>query len=113
MPLTALSFSIASLTLAGVPPQVGFAGKVVVFAATLEGEMIWLAVIRAINMVIALYDYAAIVAALYLRAPHDEEPIGGGMGSLLALSLSVAGTLGLGMVPGPGLRLTQLIASLV
>jgi NADH-quinone oxidoreductase subunit N len=67
----------------------------------------------AVNMAIALYYYVAIVAAIYLHTPPDEEPVCvGGIGSLLAASLSLAGTFILGILPGPGLTLTQLIGNL-
>ncbi|MGW7580271.1 NADH-quinone oxidoreductase subunit N [Kitasatospora sp. NPDC054768] len=71
---TALALAFFLLCLAGLPPGViGLFGKVVVFRAAVDAGLGWLAVVMAVNVVIALYYYLLWTARLF--APGDE-PLG-------------------------------------
>jgi NADH-quinone oxidoreductase subunit N len=66
----ALAFALACL--AGVPPGiVGLFAKVVVFRSVIDAGSGWLAVVMAVNTVVALYYYLVWAAALFAR-PADE-----------------------------------------
>ncbi|MBB5938112.1 NADH-quinone oxidoreductase subunit N [Streptomyces zagrosensis] len=68
-PLAALSLGFFLLCLAGLPPGViGLFAKVTVFSAVVDAGLGWLAVVMAVNVVIALYYYLQWTAALF-RAP--------------------------------------------
>lgn len=112
-PGPAIVFALSLLSLAGIPPLAGFAGKILLLSATLEGGLTWLAVIAAVNMVVALYYYVAVIAEMYLTAPPQEEPLPGGIGYALAGGLSVIGTLVLGILPGSGLAWLQVVAKML
>ncbi|MFF4093147.1 NADH-quinone oxidoreductase subunit N [Streptomyces sp. NPDC001834] len=72
-PLTALALAFFLLCLAGLPPGIiGLFAKVTVFSAAVDAGLGWLAVVMAVNVVIALYYYLRWTAALF-RAP-DEVP---------------------------------------
>jgi NADH-quinone oxidoreductase subunit N len=112
-PGPAAGLALALLSLAGIPPLAGFAGKIFVLTATLDGGLTWLAVIAVINMTVGLYYYVSIVAEMYLHDPvHDVAPAGR-PGYAFALLLSMAGTLTLGILPNPVLQLIQRLAQLV
>ncbi|MFF9407296.1 NADH-quinone oxidoreductase subunit N [Streptomyces anandii] len=71
-PLTALLMAFFLLCLAGLPPGViGLFAKVTVFSAAVDAGLGWLAVVMAVNVVIALFYYLQW-AALLFRAPEGE-----------------------------------------
>jgi NADH-quinone oxidoreductase subunit N len=69
-PLEALAMGFFLLSLAGLPPGIiGLFAKVTVFSSAVDAGLGWLAVIMAINVVIALYYYLKWTAILF-RAPQ-------------------------------------------
>jgi len=112
-PVLAVAMAIALLSLAGIPPLAGFAGKVFLLRAALDGGWVWLAVIAAVNMVVALYYYVAVVAEMYMKEPVSEEAIPGNLGYTAVLGLTMLGTFFLGILPAPVLRLTSMLSQLV
>ncbi|MGY4900663.1 NADH-quinone oxidoreductase subunit N [Streptomyces sp. 900116325] len=73
-PLTALAMGFFLLCLAGLPPGiVGLFAKVTVFSSAVDAGLGWLAVVMAVNVVIALYYYLQWTAVLF-RAPEEAEP---------------------------------------
>ncbi|MPY62585.1 NADH-quinone oxidoreductase subunit N [Streptomyces spongiae] len=71
-PLTALLLGFFLLCLAGLPPGIiGLFAKVTVFSAAVDAGLGWLAVVMAVNVVIALFYYLQWTALLF-RAPEDE-----------------------------------------
>ena len=77
-PLAALTLAFFLLCLAGLPPGIiGLFAKVTVFSAAVDAGLGWLAVVMAVNVVIALYYYLRWTAELF-RSPEpvtgDEQP---------------------------------------
>ncbi|MDI3407638.1 NADH-quinone oxidoreductase subunit N [Streptomyces cavernicola] len=73
-PLAALVLGFFLLCLAGLPPGIiGLFAKVTVFSAAVDAGLGWLAVVMAVNVVIALYYYLQWTAVLF-RAPEGEAP---------------------------------------
>ncbi|MEU4084779.1 NADH-quinone oxidoreductase subunit N [Streptomyces aureus] len=71
-PLSALVLGFFLLCLAGLPPGViGLFAKVTVFSAAVDAGLGWLAVVMAVNVVIALFYYLQWTALLF-RAPEGE-----------------------------------------
>jgi NADH-quinone oxidoreductase subunit N len=60
---------LASLT--GIPPFAGFIGKFYLFAAVLDKEWFWLAIVAALNSVVGLYYYFKVVKAMFLQTPPE------------------------------------------
>lgn len=80
-PRSAIALAFFLLCLAGLPPGVmGLFAKVVVFKAAVTGNLVWLAVIMAVNVVIALYYYLRWAAVLFdlslFGAPQLATPEG-------------------------------------
>ncbi|MBT1189303.1 NADH-quinone oxidoreductase subunit N [Streptomyces sp. CJ_13] len=70
-PLAALSLAFFLLCLAGLPPGIiGLFAKVTVFQSAVDAGLGWLAVVMAINVVIALYYYLRWTALLF-RTPEE------------------------------------------
>lgn len=71
-PLSALIMAFFLLCLAGLPPGIiGLFAKVTVFSAAVDAGLGWLAVVMAVNVVIALFYYLQWTALLF-RAPEGE-----------------------------------------
>ncbi|MFD9566618.1 NADH-quinone oxidoreductase subunit N [Streptomyces sp. NPDC059994] len=72
-PFAALALGFFLLCLAGLPPGIiGLFAKVTVFSAAVDAGLGWLAVVMALNVVIALYYYLRWTAVLF-RAPEGAE----------------------------------------
>ena len=48
----------------GIPPLIGFFGKLMLFSVTIEGGYAWLAFVAAANTVVSLFYYLRIVARM-------------------------------------------------
>ena len=71
-PLTALAMGFFLLCLAGLPPGIiGLFAKVTVFSTAVDAGLGWLAVVMAVNVVMALYYYLQWTAVLF-RAPEER-----------------------------------------
>jgi NADH-quinone oxidoreductase subunit N len=73
-PVLAAAFFIFLISLTGLPPTVGFVGKLYLFSALLDAEWIWLAIVGVLNSVVSLYYYVRIVRNMYLRDADASNP---------------------------------------
>jgi len=75
-PYLGLAMLIAFLSLAGMPPFGGFIAKVMVFAAAINADMVWLAYVGVINSILGLYYYLIVLKVVYLyRSEDDDKPV--------------------------------------
>ncbi|WP_107305748.1 NADH-quinone oxidoreductase subunit N [Streptomyces scabiei] len=73
-PLSALLLAFFLLCLAGLPPGViGLFAKVTVFSSAVDAGLGWLAVVMAVNVVIALFYYLRWTALLFRAREEDAE----------------------------------------
>lgn len=72
-PLRALALLILMFSLAGVPPMVGFFGKLAVLQAAVAADMAWLAIAGVIASVIGAFYYLRIVYFMYFGS--EVEPL--------------------------------------
>jgi NADH-quinone oxidoreductase subunit N len=107
-PLSALALSICLLSLAGIPPLVGFWAKLEIFAALLaasqradSGSFIALAIIGMLSAAAGAYYYLRIVVVMYLRPSKDEVRLSGGWPVALATGACASLTLALGLFSSP------------
>ena len=102
MSLLALALLVALLSLGGIPPFAGFFGKLLVFGSAVQAGQYWLAVIGIINSAIGLYYYLVVLKVAYLyRSEGESKPVTAMTGWKLALVVSVAAILVLGVVFAP------------
>ncbi|CAL9299909.1 NADH-quinone oxidoreductase subunit N [Streptomyces sp. SudanB182_2057] len=103
-PLSALLLAFFLLCLAGLPPGViGLFAKVTVFSAAVDAHLGWLAVVMAVNVVIALFYYLQWTALLF-RAP-EGEPVRHRVPAPLTAALALTGVLGVALSGAPQLVL--------
>jgi NADH-quinone oxidoreductase subunit N len=74
-PGLALIMLVAFLSLSGMPPLAGFVAKFFVFAAAVKANLVWLAVVGALNSIVGLYYYMTVLKYIYLYLPSEETPI--------------------------------------
>ena len=68
-PLLAMALMMALFGLAGIPPTIGFSGKLLIFKAAIDKGYLLLVIIAMINVVISLYYYLLVLKAAYLDEP--------------------------------------------
>ena len=99
-PWLAFAMTFFLLSLGGIPPLAGFAGKVMVFEAAISAGYVWLAVIGILTSVVALVYYFRVIGAMYFRRPEHDLPVFGSSATSLAIAIALAGTVALGLLPG-------------
>lgn len=105
-PLLALTLTIFMLSLIGIPITGGFFAKFYVFNAALKSNLVWLTIIGVVNSAIAAYYYLRLIVVMYMHDPHEEGRLALPIPAPLAIALviSVAATIYLGLQPGPVLN---------
>lgn len=98
-PWIAACMAFFMLSLVGVPPTGGFAGKFYVFRAAIEsGGLIWLVLIGIITSVISAYYYLRVVFFMYMYEGEGEMVLKPALVS--AVVIGALATLLLGILPG-------------
>ena len=104
-PILGVLTGVFFFSLAGIPPLAGWFAKFEMFRSVMIADpaTIALAVIAAVNSVIALYYYARVIKSVWLDDPTGEfadDAEAAPAGSLrLALGVAVALTLAIGIYP--------------
>jgi NADH-quinone oxidoreductase subunit N len=71
-PLASLALTVAILSLAGMPPTVGFLGKFLLFTQALQGEQVVLVILAALGSALSLYYYLRVLVRMYM---YEPDPI--------------------------------------
>ena len=73
-PLLTVAMAFFLLSLVGIPPFIGFLGKLYVFAAVIEKGMGVYATIAAVNAAIAAYYYFRVLKVMTIDAGNEDKP---------------------------------------
>jgi NADH-quinone oxidoreductase subunit N len=73
-PFLTVAMAVFLFSLMGIPPLVGFMGKLYVFAAVIERGYIWYAVVGAVNAAVAAYYYARILKTMIIDGGNEDKP---------------------------------------
>ncbi len=71
-PTKAIAMLVLLFSLAGVPPMVGFFGKLYVLRAAFDAGLVWLAILGVIASVIGAYYYLRLVYFMYFGEDQDD-----------------------------------------
>jgi NADH-quinone oxidoreductase subunit N len=113
-PGAALAMLVFLFSLAGIPPTAGFAAKLSVFFAAIQGEYYWLAIIGILNSAVAAYYYLRVVVYMYMREPEGEFAKATSSPFLwTGIALALAGTVVLGILPGSFLEKARIAVSML
>lgn len=72
-PLLAAVMLASLLSLAGIPPLLGFVGKFKLFAAIIASGYIWLAFLAILMSMVSVYYYLLVAKAMYFKEPNPKE----------------------------------------
>ncbi|HNX68022.1 MAG TPA: NADH-quinone oxidoreductase subunit N [Candidatus Omnitrophota bacterium] len=98
-PVAAALLTVFLLSLTGLPPLAGFVGKYYVFAAAIHGKFITLAIVAAVNSVIAAYYYFRIIRMMYLTPASGPALANPPRSIALAFWIMFAGVIAMGVFP--------------
>ena len=98
----ALAMAAFMLSLGGVPPTVGFLGKLFLFSAAVDAGLLGLAAVGMLSSVVGVYFYLRVVVYMFMRpaAADASTPVRHWTTEFALISSAVA-VVGLGIVPGP------------
>jgi len=99
-PGLALLCALFLLSLAGLPPLLGFFGKFLLFGAAVKAGQAGLAIAGIANSAIALYYYVNILRLMYVAPAPQGRPVRLTRSLRLAAVLCALATVGLGLAPG-------------
>ena len=100
-PWLALIMLLLMFSLAGIPPMVGFAAKLLVLKALLATGQVWLAVYAVMFSLVGAFYYIRIVKTMYFEAPSDETEIVMGNDARAVLGVNGLAVIVLGLLPAP------------
>ena len=107
-PFLGLVMTVFMLSLAGIPPLVGFIGKFYIFSAAVRSGYVGLAVIGVLNSVVSVYYYVGVLVRMYMVEGVLDIPRPSSRPYLFAtLLLTVAGTILIGLFPAPLFELAR------
>jgi NADH-quinone oxidoreductase subunit N len=110
-PWFALMMLILMLSMAGVPPTVGFYAKLSVLQAVIHVDMVWLAIVAVLFSIIGAFYYIRVIKLMYFDAPEGDEPLTVSPDMQIAMSLNSLAVLYLGIFPGGLLALCSAVLS--
>jgi NADH-quinone oxidoreductase subunit N len=107
-PFIALCMTIFLLSLTGIPPLAGFAGKFYLFSDAIKGQYYWLAVIGMLNSAVSAYYYLRVLMYMYFKEPiKDLGKVDMSPAYVVVMLVSVGALLYLGIFPRGFMLLAQ------
>ena len=99
-PLFAGVMTLFMLSMAGIPPTAGFMGKFFVFKAAVDAGETGLVIAGVLASVVASFFYLRLIVAMWLQEPAwDDEGLGVTRAAGVALAITAAATLAIGVYP--------------
>jgi NADH-quinone oxidoreductase subunit N len=98
-PWFAFIMMVLMLSMAGVPPTVGFWAKLAVLSAVVDIDLVWMAVIAVFFSIIGIFYYLRIIKVMYFDDAIDSQPLECGRDMQIALSTNGLAILALGLYP--------------
>lgn len=96
----AFMMMLVLLSMAGIPPLVGFFTKLLVLKALVDAQMTWVAILGLIFAVIGAFYYLRVIKVMYFDEPADQNPVRLTNTITLFFSANCLALLYLGIFPG-------------
>ncbi|MCE5285648.1 MAG: NADH-quinone oxidoreductase subunit N [Pelosinus sp.] len=100
-PLLAVVMTVSLLSMAGIPPMAGFAGKLYVFSTVIEKGYLWLGLLGFVMSMISVYYYLNVTKVIYMNEPCVQKEFIVSQPLRIAALISLLATLWIGIYPGP------------
>jgi NADH-quinone oxidoreductase subunit N len=88
-PWMAAMFTMLLFSIAGIPPFAGFVGKLLVFTASVEAGLVWLAIVGGIAATIAAAYYLRVLASIWFAQPQAQLQPASGTIAVTATAMAV------------------------
>lgn len=98
-PWLAFLMLIVMLSLAGIPPTVGFFAKLMVLKALIDAHQTWIVVIGLLFTVVGAYYYIRIIKMMYFEQPIYQDPVVIDKSNQFIYSINCLSLLMLGILP--------------
>jgi NADH-quinone oxidoreductase subunit N len=102
-PWVAFLMLVMMMSMAGIPPFVGFFAKLAVLEAALAAGYTWLVVYAVLMSVIGAFYYLRVLKLMYMDDPVDTNIVPHASGMRLLLSVNGWMVILLGLIPGAGM----------
>jgi NADH-quinone oxidoreductase subunit N len=100
-PVIGALLSLFMISLSGIPPTVGFMGKLYLFGAAVQSGHVLLAVIGVLNSAVSVFYYLRLMVLMYMRESQETLPaIRVPVTLAVCLIVTAAATLAGGIWPG-------------
>jgi NADH-quinone oxidoreductase subunit N len=101
-PFLGFCMTVFMLSLGGIPLFAGFTSKFFLFSAAIERGYVWLVVIAALNSVVSIYYYMAVLVQMYMGEERGRDVQGIAQRPYLTATLLFTSvmTIALGIFPG-------------
>jgi len=99
-PWYAFLMLILMMSMAGVPPFLGFWAKWAVLLEVVAADMVWLAVVAVVFAIIGAFYYLRVIRMMYFEKAEDTEPVVAGSEMRVMVSANALAILALGVYPG-------------
>lgn len=99
----AISFTILMLSMAGIPPFMGFVGKFLLFSSAIKSNLLFLALMGIINSFISVYYYGKIINVMFQKS--DKPYLYFRRSILFVVGISLLIIIAVGIYPQPFISL--------
>jgi NADH-quinone oxidoreductase subunit N len=107
-PLLAMTFTLALLSLTGIPLTSGFFAKFYIFSAAAQSRLWALLIIAVVNSGISAFYYLRVVVTMYTHPDEEMEAFPApDVTTRIALAVSAAIVVFFGIYPSPLIRLAE------
>jgi len=110
-PLAAALMLVFMFSLTGIPPMAGFMGKFYLFMSAINAGYTWLVIVAVIFSAISAYFYLRIVMLMYMKEPLEAVQLNSSPAIAVALTVTVAAVIVIGILPSPFLTFARLAAA--
>ncbi len=99
-PREAFAMTVAMLSLAGIPPLIGFAAKYRLFIKAIEGGHLPLVIVAVVGSMVSIYYYFRPVVAMYLNSAEDNVVVKTSGSYRIPILIATVLMIILGFIPG-------------
>jgi len=100
-PVLSAIMLVFMLSLAGIPPTIGFFGKFYLFGAAINSGLYFLVTIALLTSAVSLYYYFRVVKVMYLKEQEFTKDFVLTLNERAVVFLTIVGTLLVGIYPTP------------
>jgi NADH-quinone oxidoreductase subunit N len=97
--LCAIAFTIAMLSLTGIPPLAGFMAKYNLFSLAIQHGYLWLVIIAILGSVVSIFYYFKPIINIYMRPAITNPIVLNGISSITILLITLFSLI-IGFIPG-------------